>query len=154
MKIWIDADACPKMVKEMVYKTSARLNIPVCLVANSYLTIPHSPNISFIQVDQGADVADLYIADHVEEVDLVITADIPLAALIIEKNAIAINPRGEVYTEDNMSERLSVRNFMQDLRDGGVDTGGPPPLGAKDKEKFANSLNSILTKMIKDRPGS
>jgi uncharacterized protein YaiI (UPF0178 family) len=149
MKIWIDADACPKMVKELVYKTSARLNIAVCLVANSYLSIPHSPNIRLVQVDQGADVADQYIVDHVEEIDLVITADIPLAALVIEKNAVAINPRGEVYTEDNMSERLSVRNFMQDLRDSGVDTGGPPPLGPKDKEKFANSLNNILTKMQK-----
>jgi uncharacterized protein YaiI (UPF0178 family) len=149
MKIWIDADACPKIVKEVVYRASARLNIPVCLVANSYLSVPHAPTISFVQVDQGADVADQYIADHVEEVDLVITADIPLASLIIEKNAIAINPRGEVYTEDNISERLSMRNFMQDLRDGGMNTGGPPPLGAKDKEKFTNSLNRILTKMLK-----
>lgn len=150
MKIWIDADACPKMVKEIVYKTSSRLSIKVCLVANSYLKIPHSPLVSFIQVDQGADVADFYIAEHVESIDLVITADIPLAALIIEKGAIAINPRGEIYTVDNMSERLSVRNFMQDLRDGGVDTGGPPPIGPKDKENFANSLNNILTKMLKN----
>jgi uncharacterized protein YaiI (UPF0178 family) len=149
LRIWIDADACPKLVKETIFKTSSRLEIPVTLVANSYLSIPHHPLINFIQVDQGADVADLYIADHVEKTDLVITADIPLAAKIVEKGAMAINPRGELYTEDNVHERLSMRDFMQDLRDGGMDTGGPPPFGAKDKEKFANSLNRILTKMLK-----
>lgn len=150
MKIWIDADACPKMVKELIFKASARLNVPVCLVANSYMSVPQHPNISFVQVDQGADVADFYIAENSTDKDLVITADIPLAALIVEKNAIAINPRGEVYTEENMSERLSMRNFMQDLRDSGMDTGGPPPLGPKDKEKFANSLEKILTQMLKN----
>lgn len=149
MKIWIDADACPKMVKEVIFKASARLKVPVCLVANSFMAVPLHPTISFVQVDQGADVADFYIAENCTSSDLVITADIPLAALIVEKEAIAINPRGEVYTEENMSERLSMRNFMQDLRDGGLDTGGPPPLGPKDKEKFANSLERILTKMLK-----
>ena len=150
MKIWIDADACPKMVKEVIYKASFRLKVPVCLVANSYLQIPDAPNISFIQVDQGADVADQYIVDNMDIKDLAVTADIPLAALIVEKGALAINPRGEIYTEENISERLSVRNFMQDLRDSGVDTGGPPPLGSKDKENFTNAFDRIMTKLLKN----
>lgn len=149
MKVWIDADACPKMVKELIFKASFRLKVDVCLVANSYLTIPPAPNISFIQVDKGADVADFYIVEHSEKEDLVVTADIPLAALIVDKGATAINPRGEIYTEENISERLSVRNFMQDLRDSGVDTGGPPPLGPKDKERFANAFDRIMTQLLK-----
>jgi len=149
IKIWIDADACPKMVKEVIFKASYRLQLPVCLVANSYMNVPAGSLITSIQVDKGADVADQYIVDHVGVYDLVITADIPLAALIVEKNATAINPRGELYTEENVSERLSMRDFMQDLRDSGVDTGGPPPFGLKDKERFANSFNKILTKMLK-----
>ena len=148
-KIWVDADACPKVVKELIFKASFRLDIPVCLVANSYMNFPQGGKISSIQVDQGADVADFYIVEHVCENDLVITADIPLASLVVEKKAIAINPRGEAYTEENISERLSVRDFMQDLRDSGVDTGGPAPFGPKDKESFANSLNRLLTKMVK-----
>lgn len=144
MKIWIDADACPKPVKEVVFKASARLKITVILVANSYLSIPHSPFIKLIQVEKGADVADFYIVEHVEKSDLVITADIPLAGHIVEKGATAINPRGEIYTQENISERLSMRNFMQELRDSGVQTGGPAPFGVKDKEMFANSLNRLL----------
>lgn len=149
MKIWIDADACPKVIKEVVFKASFKLKIEVVMVANSYMSFPHGGLISSIQVDQGADVADSYIVDRVVNGDLVITADIPLASLIIEKEAIAINPRGELYTEENISERLSMRNFMQELRDGGVNTGGPAPFGTKDKAAFANSLNNILTKLNK-----
>lgn len=148
MKIWVDADACPKIVKEVVFKVSTRLHIPVCLVANKHLSIPLSPLFSFVKVDQGADEADNYIATHCQSSDLVITADIPLAALIVGKNALAINPRGEIYTEENISEILSMRNFMQDLRDSGMVTTGPAPLGPKDKEHFTNSLNRILTKML------
>ena len=147
--LWVDADACPKVVKELVFKSSFRLKVEVRLVANSYLAVPPSPHIRSIQVDQGADVADFYIVEHVQENDLVITADIPLADLVVKKGAIAINPRGELYTEENISERLSVRDFMQDLRDSGVNTGGPAPFGPKDKEKFANSLNRLLTKLLK-----
>lgn len=150
MKIWIDADACPKIVKEVIFKASSRLKVDVCLVANSHLNIPLSPYISFVKVDLGADIADQYIAQNVEKIDLVITADIPLAALVVEKEATAINPRGEVYTEENIAERLSVRNFMQELRDSGMDTGGPPPLGPKDKEKFTNSFDKIMTKLLKN----
>lgn len=150
MIIWIDADACPKIVKEVVFKTSTRLKLKVCLVANSQMHIPLSPFISLITVEQGADVADFYIAENVSKEDLVITADIPLAALIVEKEATAINPRGEIYTEENISERLSVRNFMQDLRDSGLDTGGPPPLGPKDKERFVNAFDRIVVKLLKE----
>ena len=149
MKIWIDADACPKMVKEHIFKSSFRLKVDVCLVANSYMQIPTAPHISLIQVDKGADMADFYIVEHLDSNDLVITADIPLASLVVEKSATAINPRGEIYTEENISERLSVRNFMQELRDSGVDTGGPPPLGPKDKERFANAFDRIMTKLLK-----
>ena len=149
LKIWIDADACPKQVKEVIFKASHRLQLPVILVANTYLSVPPGSLISSIEVDKGADVADFYIVEHVKTNDLVITADIPLAALIVEKGATAINPRGELYTEENVGERLSVRDFMQELRGTGVDTGGPPPFGVKDKEKFANSFNRIITKMLK-----
>ncbi len=149
MKIWIDADACPKIIKEIIFKASNRLQIPVCLVANAYMTLPQSSLISFIQVDKGADVADFYIVEHVSKEDLVVTADIPLAALIVKKEALAINPRGELYTEENVQERLSTRDFMQGLRDTGVNTGGPAPLGPKHKEKFANSFDRIITKMRK-----
>ena len=148
-KIWVDADACPKVIKEVIFKNSARLRVPVTLVANNYLEIPLSPLINFIKVDQGADVADFYIVENIAPKDLAITADIPLAALIVKKGATAINPRGELYTEENVRERLSMRDFMQNLRDSGMDTGGPPPFGPKDKELFTNSLNRILTKMVK-----
>jgi len=144
-KIWIDADACPKAIKETVFKASARLNLPVVLVANSYQTIPHSDLVRLIIVDRGDDVADQYIVDHVEKNDLVITADIPLAARIVEKEAVAINPRGEIYTEENIGEILSMRNFMKELRDGGSLTGGPAAFSARDVQEFANSLNKLLS---------
>ena len=147
--MWIDADACPKMIKEVIFKASFRLRLPVCLVANSYTAVPKDPLITSVQVEKGADIADFYIVEHLTKSDLVITADIPLAALVVEKSATAIHPRGQLYTAENVRERLSMRNFMQDLRNTGVDTGGPPPLGPKDKERFANSFNRILTKMMK-----
>lgn len=144
-KIWIDADACPKAIKELTFKTSFRLKIPLFLVANSYLTIPHNDLIRLIIVDKGTDVADQYIVDHVEKNELVITADIPLAAKVVEKGAVAINPRGEIYTEENIGEILSMRDFMKDLRDGGLVTGGPSAFSAKDTEQFANSINKLLS---------
>ncbi|MGZ3789388.1 MAG: YaiI/YqxD family protein [Bacteriovorax sp.] len=144
-KIWIDADACPKAVKEIVFKATFRVKIPLMLVANSYLTIPHSDLIRLIIVGKGTDVADQYIVDHVEAHDLVITADIPLAAKVVEKNAIALNPRGEIYTEENIGEILSMRDFMKDLRDGGSITGGPAVFGPRDVQQFANSLNKLLS---------
>lgn len=150
MMIWIDADACPRPVKEAVFKISGRKNIKVTLVANSYLAPSRGSEkfIRSVQVEKGADVADFYIVEHVQEVDLVITADIPLAALIVEKGALVINPRGELYTEENIGERLSMRDFMQEMRDSGMETSGPPPFGPKDTERFINSLNRILDKKL------
>ena len=149
LKIWIDADACPRVVKDVIFRASFRLKVPVCLVANSYMSVPQAPFITSVLVDKGMDIADSYIFDNVTENDLVITADIPLAALVVEKGATAIDPRGELYTEENVRERLSMRDFIKGLRDSGVDTGGPPPFGPKDKERFANSVNRVLTRMMK-----
>lgn len=146
--VWVDADACPKMVKEVIFKASFRLNLKVILVANSYLSIPKSPNIRLIQVSKGADVADNYIADNLQEGDIVITADIPLASIVVEKKAIGIDPRGELYTEENIGERLSMRNFMSELRDSGLASGGPAEFSLKDKERFANTFNKLLTQML------
>lgn len=143
-KIWIDADACPKTVKEIVFKASFRLNITLILVANSYQTIPHSELIRLIIVGKKLDEADQYIVDNLEAYDLVITADIPLAAKVVEKEGTAVNPRGEIYTEENIGEILSMRDFMKDLRDGGSITGGPSSFGPKDVQQFANSLNKLL----------
>lgn len=149
MKIWIDADACPRVVKELVFRASARLNMPVVLVANHPLYTPKSDLITSIVVEQGDDVADSWIIERVSPGEIVITADIPLAAFIVEKEAIGINPRGELYTEANVRERLSVRDFMQELRESGVQTGGPSAYGPKDKQRFANTLDRELTKMLK-----
>lgn len=145
-KIWIDADACPKLVKEIIFKAAFRVNVQVTLVANSFQTIPQAELIKLIVVGRGDDVADKYIIEHVQENDLVITADIPLAAKIVEKRALALNPRGEIYDEDNIGEILSMRNFMKELRDSGSITGGPASFSKKDSEQFANSLNQILSK--------
>lgn len=142
--IWIDADACPKLIKEFIYKSSARLQLQVILVANSSMYIPQSPLIKQVTVKFGADVADNYIVENVKELDIVITADIPLAALVVEKKAWALNIRGEIYTEENVQERLSMRNFFKELRDSGMESGGPEAFGLKDKERFANAFNKIL----------
>ena len=143
-KMWIDADACPKAIKEILFKTSARLKIELALVANAYQAIPLSPIIHLTVVGKKLDEADQYIVDHLIAGELVITADIPLAAKVVEKGAYALNPRGEIYTEDNIGEILSMRDFMKDLRDGGAITGGPSLFSAKDVEHFANSINKIL----------
>ena len=143
-KIWIDADACPKSIKELLFKTSARLKIELALVANAYQAIPQSPLIRLTIVGKKLDEADQYIVDHVKAYELVITADIPLAAKIVEKGAYALNPRGELYTEENIGEISSMRDFMKDLRDGGLVTGGPSTFGPKDVEQFANSLNKLF----------
>ena len=145
--IWIDADACPKLVKEIIYKISHRLLLNVVLVANKSMFIPPSPLIRQVTVKLGADVADNYIVEQVKENDIVITADLPLAAFIVEKKAIGLNVRGEIYTEDNVRERLSMRDFMKELRDNGVITGGPESFGPKDAERFTNAINKILNSM-------
>jgi hypothetical protein len=149
VKIWIDADACPRDIREIVYRASERLEIPVCLVANSYMNFPDSPLISLKVVSKGFDAADDYIADEVSPEDIVITADVPLAARIVERGTIAIDPRGEVFDEENAGERLSVRNLMQELRSGGLVQGGPPQMDALDTHKFASAFDRELTKKRK-----
>ncbi len=149
MKIWIDADACPVVVREILYKASERKGVELALVANRTMKIPRSSLISFLLVGAGADVADNKIVELVEPGDLVITADIPLAAKIIDENAFALNPRGELYTAENVKDRLSIRDFMDDLRASGIDTGGPPAMSRNDRQAFANQLDKFLTKYAK-----
>ena len=144
MQIWVDADACPGAIKDILFRAADRLGIATTLVANSYLRTPPSPYIRTLQVEQGLDVADAKIAQLLEPGDLVVTADIPLAAIVIEKGGHAINPRGEFYTADNIRETLSMRNFMESLRQGGVDTGGPAPFGMADRQAFGNQLDRFL----------
>ncbi|HEY6640836.1 YaiI/YqxD family protein [Povalibacter sp.] len=148
MKIWVDADACPGVIKEILFRAADRMRVQTMLVANQSMRIPPSPYIRFTQVPSGFDVADRHIAEQLEAHDLVVTADIPLAAAAIEKGAHALNPRGELYTRDNIRERLSMRNFMDELRGSGVATGGPAPLGPRDREAFANSLDRLLRKHV------
>jgi len=149
VKIWIDADACPRVIKEIIFRASERLKVPVCLVANNDLSRAHTKLVSSVKVQNGFDVADDYIAEHVETPDLVITADIPLAARVVEKGAVALDPRGELYTEENVSERLSMRNLMQDLRNDGMLLGGPAQFSLTDRQRFASSLDRLLTKMVR-----
>ena len=145
MHIWVDADACPAVIKDILYRAAQRLGIPLTLVANQPLQTPPSPLIRSLRVRPGFDVADQHIAAHLQPGDLVITADIPLAAEVIAKGGDAINPRGERYTPENIRERLAVRNFMEELRGAGVATGGPPPLGLAERQAFANALDRLLT---------
>jgi len=151
MRIWIDADACPRVIKEIAFRASERLEIPVCLVANTSLANHHSRLIDSVVVSEGFDVADDYIAEHAGPEDVVITADIPLAARIVAKGAVGIDPRGEFYTEENVGERLSMRDLMMELRDGGMVRGGPAQFGATDRQRFASSLDTLLTRMVKGR---
>ena len=144
MHIWVDADACPAVIKDILYRAAQRLSIPLTLVANQPLQTPPSPLIRSQRVGHGFDVADRHIAAQLQPGDLVITADIPLAAEVIAKGGDAINPRGERYTPDNIRERLAVRNFMEELRGAGVATGGPPPLGLAERQAFANALDRLL----------
>lgn len=143
--IWVDADACPKAVKEIVFKTSLRLEINTVLVANNYQNIPRNSLIRLIVVDKGFDAADKHIVDQVQIRDIVITADIPLAAAVLKKQAIAIDPRGKIYTENNISSLLSMRDILKEFRDAGTITSGPPPFNAKDVKLFANSLNKLTS---------
>lgn len=146
MKIWVDADACPKVIKEILYRAAQRTEVITTLVANQPLTVPRSPWIKSTQVAGGFDVADNYIVQHLEAGDLVITADIPLAAEAIEKGAEAINPRGHHYTTTNIKQRLAMRDFMEEMRSTGEIQGGPPPFNQQDRQAFANILDRILAK--------
>lgn len=148
MNIWIDADACPGVIKELVFRASARLHIPVYLVANRPLATPPSSLITVIRVAREFDAADKHIAGVAEQADLVITADVPLAAAVVHKGAIALDPRGEIYSAENIGTRLAVRNLLHDLRTQGVVQGGPAPLQETDRRKFAAALNTLLNKMV------
>lgn len=145
MQIWVDADACPKAVKEILYRTANRLSVPVTFVANLPLRTPKSQYIHTIQVPGGFDVADSKIIELVRDGDLVISADIPLVAEVIKKGGFALNPRGTFYTKDNIGEYLTMRNLSAELRGSGVETGGPRPLSLVDRNNFANQLDHFLT---------
>jgi len=149
MKIWVDADACPKPIKEILYRVAERQKILTILVANRHLVPPASRWLQSIQVAKGADVADLEIIRLLEAEDLVITADIPLAAAVIENGGHALDPRGDFFSPENIRERLSIRNFMDDLRGSGVETGGPASFNPADKQRFANQLDRFLAQRRK-----
>lgn len=151
MKIYIDADACPNVIKDIVFRASSRTNIPVVVVANSPIRIPLTGLISIIQVPKGFDMADHRIIEEMSKDDIVITADIPLADAVINQGGIAINPRGELYNPDNIKDRLTTRNLMEELRSSGMITGGPKTLGLKDRQTFANSLDALLSKHSRNK---
>ncbi len=144
MKIWVDADACPVVIKEILFRAAERTQTPVILVANRVMNIPPSPMISRLVVSAGLDAADNEIVKQLSEGDLVITSDIPLAAEVIEKKGLALSPRGELFTIDNIRSRLNIRDFMETMRSSGVHTGGPPPLNQKDRQMFSAHLDKIL----------
>ncbi len=146
MHIWVDADACPKAIKEILFRAAKRTEICVTLVANQLLTIPASPFIKKIIVSSGFDVADKRIVDEMSAGDLVITADIPLADAVISKGGVALNPRGELYSVENIKHRLAMRNLMGELRDSGLISGGPDQLSQKELMAFANQLDRLLAK--------
>jgi uncharacterized protein YaiI (UPF0178 family) len=146
MKIWVDADACPKVIKEILYRAAERARIELVLVANQTLAMPRSTFISSRTVAQGFDEADQAIIGWAEAGDLVVTADIPLAAAVVEKGVTAINPRGELYTRENVRQQLSMRDFMAELRGAGVQTGGPAVFNQRDRQAFANQLDRLLAR--------
>jgi len=147
-QIWVDADACPKVIKEILYRAADRVGVPLILVANQPLQVPGSLHIRSIQVAAGFDVADNHIVQQAKPGNLVITADIPLAAEVVARGCLALNPRGELYTEDNIRERLNMRDFMDTLRSSGVDTGGPASINQADRKAFANQLDRLLARWI------
>lgn len=146
MTVWVDADACPNLIKQILFKAAARTGVEVILVANQYVSTPNAGNVRAVQVEGGFDVADHYIAERAATGDLVITADIPLAAEVMEKGADALNPRGEIYTRDTIRQRLNLRDFMDTMRSSGIQSGGPPPLGNREKQSFANALDRWLAR--------
>ena len=146
MQIWVDADACPKVIKEILFRAAERTRVPLILVANKRVRTPASPLIKTLQVASGFDAADDSIAQQMEPGDLVITADIPLAAAVIDKGGHALDPRGEFHTQDSIRERLAMRNLMEELRSAGMDTGGPSSFTRSDRQAFANQLDRFLTR--------
>ena len=146
MQIWVDADACPKAIKEILFRAAERVRVPLTLVANQLLHVPRSPYLKAIKVPHGFDQADRRIVELVQPGDLVITADVPLAAEVLEKGGHALDPRGRLYTEENIQEALTMRDIADQIRSAGVDTGGPPPLDKTDRQAFANQLDQFLTR--------
>ncbi|MCW9079304.1 MAG: YaiI/YqxD family protein [Gammaproteobacteria bacterium] len=147
MAIWVDADACPRVIRDILFRAAERCGVDVTLVANQSIEIPRSRHIRMLRVSSGFDVADNEIVRRAEPGDLVITADIPLAAEVVEKRAQALSPRGERFTPDNIRERLNMRDFMDTMRSSGFTGGGPPPLSATDRQAFANGLDSYLARL-------
>lgn len=150
MKIWVDADACPVVIKDILFRAAERTGMQLTLVANQPVRIPPSRYIRFLQVTSGFDVADNEIVNRLDAGDLVVTGDIPLAAEVIEKQGYALSPRGELYTVDNIRARLNMRDFMDTLRSSGINTGGPPALNQGDRKAFADNLDKILTRHVKN----
>jgi uncharacterized protein YaiI (UPF0178 family) len=146
VQIWVDADACPQVIKDILYRAAARAQVMTTLIANMPLRTPPSPFIKTVRVPKGFDVADHYIVQQLQPGDLVITADIPLAAEVVKRGAHALDPRGDRYSEDNVNERLAMRNLMQELRSTGENIGGPPAFGSSDRQRFANQLDRFLTR--------
>ena len=146
MKLWVDADACPVVIKEILFRAAERTGVEVTLIANQPIRVPPSRFINFVQVSSGFDVADNEIVNRLEAGDLVITGDIPLAADVIEKGGHALSPRGERYTTENIKARLNIRDFMDTLRGSGIDTGGPPAFNQNDRKAFADQLDRLLAK--------
>ena len=149
MKIWVDADACPVPVKEILFRAAERQKVEVTLVANQRLSVPQSAYVRMLQVEKGFDVADNEIVRRIEAGDLLISSDIPLASEVLEKGALVITPRGERYTEDNIKARLNIRDFMETLRSSGIQSGGQPTYSQADRMQFANQLDRILAKRPK-----
>ena len=147
MRIWVDGDACPGVIKDILFRAAIRTKIPLTLVANQPMHIPRSDLISILTVPSGLNVADQKIVELLDPGDLVITADIPLAAHVVNKGGAALDPRGELYTDENIGERLTMRNLMDELRGGGMVGGGPAPFSGNDRQAFANQLDRILAKL-------
>jgi uncharacterized protein YaiI (UPF0178 family) len=150
MRIWVDADACPKVIKEILFRAAERVGVALTLVANQPVQVPGSRYIRSVQVASGFDVADNHIVRRAQAGDLVITADIPLAAEVVDNGCVALNPRGELYTRENIRQRLNMRDFLDTLRSSGVDTGGPASFSQADRQAFANQLDRLLARQVSD----
>jgi uncharacterized protein len=151
MKVWVDADACPGLIKELIIRTARRLRISVVFVANKVISIPESAYVSTVRVGMGPEVVDAYIAQYAEACDFAVTQDIPLASVLVPKGVTVINPRGQIYTADNIQERLSIRNLMQDIREAGDLTPGPKQFGQKERQRFAEAFDRELTKCMRPK---
>ena len=147
MKIWVDGDACPKVIKNILFRVADRTKISVTFVTNQWLSLPSSDFIHLIRVEHGPDIADDEIVNKCEAMDLIVTADIPLAARIVEKGALALDPRGTIYDKNNIGQILDMRNFMDNLRSNGVETGGPSVFGQREQLKFANELDKFIARL-------